>query len=145
MRGVIFALLVIAGMSGCADGDLYRLSIGSTELDIEVADTEETRAQGLMFRESVPESQGMLFVFEESAVRAFYMRNTSVPLSIAYIDERLVIREIHDMESSSLERVFSRNPVMYALEVNQGAFERWGISVGDRLMLSDALENRILK
>ena len=145
MRSLFFALVVAAGLSGCADGDLYRLSIGSIQLDIEIADTEETRARGLMFRESVPESQGMLFVFEESAVRAFYMRNTSVPLSIAYVDERLVIREIHDMEPFSLESVFSRNPAMYALEVNQGAFGRWDISVGDRLTLSDALADRVLK
>ncbi len=145
MRSLFVALVVVAGMSGCADGNLYRLSIGFIQLDIEIADTEETRVRGLMFRESIPESQGMLFVFEESSVRAFYMRNTTVPLSIAYIDERLVIREIYDMEPFSPESVFSRNPVMYALEVNQGAFGRWGISVGDRLTLSDALADRILK
>lgn len=145
MRSLFFAFVVVASVSGCADGDLYRLSIGSIQLDIEIADTEETRARGLMFRESIPESQGMLFVFEESSVRAFYMRNTSVPLSIAYIDERLVIREIHDMEPFSLESVVSRNPAMYALEVNQGAFGRWGVSVGDRLTLSGALADRILK
>lgn len=145
MRSLFVALVVVAGMSGCADGNLYRLSIGFIQLDIEIADTEETRVRGLMFRESIPESQGMLFVFEESSVRAFYMRNTTVPLSIAYIDERLVIREIHDMQPFSPESVFSRNPVMYALEVNHGAFGRWGISAGDRLTLSDALADRILK
>lgn len=145
MKGISLALLVAVAMSSCADGGLYRLTIQSTRLSVEVVDTDETRARGLMFRESLPETQGMLFVFDEAAPRAFYMRNTSVPLSIAYIDERLVIREIYDMDPFSLENVLSRNPAMYALEVNQGAFERWSISAGDRLVLSDPLSDRIGK
>ena len=144
MKSIVIFLFVAAALSGCTDAELYRLSIESTELHVEVVDTEETRARGLMFRESLPETQGMLFVFEEAAPRAFYMRNTSIPLSIAYIDERLIIREIHEMEPFSQENVLSRSPAMYALEVNQGSFGRWGVSIGDRLVLSDALADRIM-
>jgi len=145
LRTFLFVSLIVAGIGGCANDGLYHLSIGSVQLQVEVADTAETRTQGLMFRESISETEGMLFVFDSAEPRAFYMRNTGVPLSIAYIDERLVIREIHDMEPYSLESVPSRNPAMYALEVNQGAFRRLGIVAGDRLILSDPLAERILK
>ena len=144
MKSILISLFVAAALGGCTNADLYRLTIESTKLRVEVVDTELTRARGLMLRESLPEREGMLFVFEEAAPRAFYMRNTSIPLSIAYIDERLIIREIHDMEPFSPEDVLSRTPAMYALEVNQGSFGRWGVSIGDRLVLSNALADRIM-
>jgi uncharacterized protein len=145
VKALTIALVALTALTGCAKADLYHLAIGTVELKVELADTEESRARGLMFRESVAEDQGMLFVFDQSEPRAFYMRNTSVPLSIAYVDERLIIRGIHEMEPFSLESVLSRNPAMYALEVNQGAFAQWGISVGDRLEFSDELWRRIRK
>ena len=145
MKALFVTMLAVAAMVGCGDADLYGLTIASVQLEVEVADTEESRARGLMYRESVPETRGMLFVFDEPAPRAFYMRNTSVPLSIAYIDERLVIRGIHDMEPFSLESVASRGAAMYALEVNRDAFDTWGVTVGDRLILSNELARRILK
>ena len=123
--------------------DLYDITIGPAKLRVEVVDTPETRARGLMERESMPEDQGMLFVFEESDFRAFWMRNTLIPLSIAYIDERLRILEIHDMVPLDETPVPSRFPAMYALELNQGAFAELGIEIGDRLMLSEELRDRI--
>jgi uncharacterized protein len=143
VKTLIVTLIAVAVVSGCAKADLYPITIGSVEIEVEVVDTEETRARGLMFRESVSENEGMLFVFEQSEPRAFYMKNTSVPLSIAYIDDRLIIRSIHDMQPFSLETVLSGSPAKYALEVNQGAFATWGVSVGDRLIFSDELRQRI--
>lgn len=138
-------LLVLASglLFGCAGEDLYRLTVGPAVIAVEVADTPQARARGLMFRENLPADQGMLFVFDDSAPRAFYMKNTSIPLSIAYIDERLVVREIYDMEPFSLETVPSRGGVRYALEVNQGAFAAWGVTVGDRVSVSGGLASRI--
>lgn len=143
MKYVITVVLAFVAVVGCAGGDTYELEIGSASLEVEVAASAEERALGLMFRESLDEHAGMLFVFEESAIRAFYMRNTQIPLSIAYIDERFVIREIHDMEPFSLESIVSSNPAMYALELNQGAFERLGIEPGDRLRPSERLQKRL--
>ena len=135
-----FSLLVVACSS---DADQYALTIGEVTFSVEVVDTPETRATGLMFREQLGESEGMLFVFEDEAPRAFYMRNTLIPLSIAYIDAHLMIREIYDMEPLDETPIPSRFPAAYALEVNQGAFDRAGIRVGQRLVLSDRLERRI--
>lgn len=126
-----------------AAGERYALRAGGVELDVEVADTPETRARGLMERTELGEREGMLFVFESSEPRSFWMKNTPLPLSIAYIDAELVIREIHDMQPLSLEPVPSRYPARYALEVNRGAFERLGVGVGDRIVLSGRLRERL--
>lgn len=143
MRRVLPVLLAVLSVAGCSGDDTFDLAVGDARLTVEVVDTPESRAQGLMFREELPEDHGMLFVFEDAAIRAFYMRNTSIPLSIAYADERLVIVDIHDMEAFSEENVISRAPAMYALEVNQGSFRRWGVKPGDRLVLSSELSRRI--
>lgn len=143
MRWITFVVFAGLVVTGCTATDLYDITVGDVELEVEVVDTQETRGRGLMFRDSLPETQAMLFVFQDYEIRAFYMKNTSIPLSIAYIDDLLVIREIHDMEPFSLESIFSARPAKYALEVNQGAFTRLGISVGDRLIPSRALERRI--
>ena len=133
-------VLVVAGVASCAERDqTYELSISGRRLVVEVADTPQTRSRGLMHRETLGADRGMLFVFDREAPQTFWMRNTRLPLSIAYIDSRLIIREIYDMEPLSLEPIPSRLPALYALEVNRGAFEQLGIRVGDRLLPSDAL------
>lgn len=88
-----------------------------------------------MFREELGPDQGMLFVYDSPRRMSFWMRNTVIPLSIAYIDEQGIITQIEDMEPLSEESVPSRLPVQYALEVNQGRFEELGIRPGDRVEL----------
>lgn len=96
-----------------------------------------------MYREELAYERGMLFVFSNDAVRSFWMKNTTIPLSIAYIRSDWVILEIYDMEPESLQPVQSDNPVRYALEVNQGFFAEHGIEPGDRAYPSDELRNRL--
>ncbi|MFW5717554.1 MAG: DUF192 domain-containing protein [Spirochaetota bacterium] len=137
------AVLAVVAVACTSAHERFPLSISGTELRVEVVDTPESRARGLMERTELGEREGMLFVFEQSEPRAFWMKNTVLPLSIAYIDENWIIREIHDMKPFSLEPVPSRAPARYALEVNQGAFGRLGIRVGDRITLSRGLERRL--
>jgi len=138
----IAASLVLAC---CASEQRYTLSVRSAVFTVEVADTPETRSRGLMHRTELGEREGMLFVFPDSALRSFWMKDTLIALSIAYIDEQLVIREIHDMEPRSTAAVASSVPARYALEVNRGAFARSGVRVGDRLVLSSELERRLAR
>ncbi len=98
---------------------------------VEVADTDQSRTQGLMYRKTVPEETGMLFVFDHDQVLTFWMKNTLVPLSIAYISSEGKIIDILDMESQSLKPVVSSRSVRYALEVPQGYFTKVGIREGD--------------
>jgi uncharacterized membrane protein (UPF0127 family) len=96
----------------------------------EVAKTAEQREEGLMYRESLEEGRGMLFVFSDSQIRSFWMRNTLIPLDIAYIDENLRIADIHAMEPQTEDPHPSARPAMFALEVPQGWFAQAGIEVG---------------
>ena len=86
-----------------------------------------------MGRESLEEDRGMLFVYDRDAKKSFWMKNTTIPLSIASIAADGTIREIYDMEPLSARTVDSKYSVRYALEVNQGAFDRHGIKAGDKV------------
>lgn len=103
-------------------------------LQVEVADTDQSRSQGFMYRKNIPDGTGMLFVFDRDQVLTFWMKNTLVPLSIAYISSDGRIIDILDMESQSLKPVVSSRSVRYALEVPQGYFNRVGIREGDRIL-----------
>ncbi|MDR1443612.1 MAG: DUF192 domain-containing protein [Treponema sp.] len=105
-------------------------------LRAEIARTTEERQQGLMFRKSLADGQGMLFVFDRDQILSFYMRNTLIPLSIAYIRSDGGIAEILDMRPRDETSIRSSRSVRYALEVPQGWFDRAGIKAGDRLLLS---------
>ena len=141
---LILLILIVLALPACTTSEeRYTLTVGGEDFFVEVVDTVETRTRGLMERTELAERHGMLFVFETSEQRSFWMKNTPLPLSIAYIDERWTIREIHDMEPYSLEPVASRTAARYALEVNQGAFERLGIEAGDRIVPSLELRRRL--
>jgi uncharacterized protein len=106
---------------------------GSVTLTAEIALTPAQREQGLMYRKELKDGEGMLFVFESDQVLSFWMKNTLVPLSIAYISHDGKILEIYDMQPQNLDPVRSSRSVRYALEVPQGWFGRSGLAPGDRL------------
>ena len=104
-------------------------------VEAEVARTAEERAEGLMYRESLAKGKGMLFVFPDSRIRSFWMKNTFIPLDIAYMDADCKIVDIKAMEPESTESLPSVLPAMFALEVPAGWFEEKGISVGAQARL----------
>jgi len=103
---------------------------GTDTVQAEVARSFEEREQGLMFRENLAKGRGMLFVFPDAQVRSFWMKNTFIPLDIAYLDAELRIVDIQAMEPESLDSHPSSLPAMLALEVPLGWFAEVGISVG---------------
>ncbi len=105
---------------------------GNDTVRAEVAETPEAREEGLMYRTEVPEGTGMLFVFENEANRSFWMRNTYVPLDIAFMSAGMEIVDIQQMEPETEEYHSSESPAMYALEVPQGWFQEHGIEEGDQ-------------
>ncbi len=105
-------------------------------VNAEIADTDETRNRGLMFREELAQNAGMLFIFNESKERAFWMKNTYIPLDIAYIDSRGIINEIYTMKPLDYSIIYnSIKPARYALEVNAGWFKKNNISAGSKIEL----------
>ena len=110
------------------------LHVGSHSVTAEVADDDAKRTCGLMFRESLAADSGMLFVMPSVGPVGFWMKNTKVPLSIAYIDPQGTIVEIHDMEPLSEKIVRSAFPrIAYALEMTIGWFTKNNVWPGDRI------------
>ena len=105
----------------------------------EIARTQEERAKGLMYRKELPDGEGMLFVFERDQVLSFWMKNTIIPLSIAYITSDGRIVEIRDMYPHDESSVLSSRSVRFALEVPQNWFSRAGVRLGDIVTID--LEN----
>ncbi|RMG16911.1 MAG: DUF192 domain-containing protein [Planctomycetota bacterium] len=109
------------------------LRVGSARLVAWIADREPSRRLGLMHVDRMPEDRGMLFVYPRAGRRAFWMRNTRIPLSLAYVRADGVIDQILDMEPFDLRSHPSRTAVQFVLEVNQGWFRRHEVRVGDRV------------
>ena len=99
----------------------------NVDLHVEVADTAEERGKGLMARDNLPEDQGMLFVFEAEGQYGFWMKDTLIPLSIAFIEGEGVVIDIQDMQPRDETIHKPDEPYLYAVETNQGWFARNGI------------------
>ncbi len=110
-----------------------QLSAGMHVIRAEVSDTFPTRMQGLMHRKSLAQNAGMLFVFDETAIHCMWMKNTLIPLSVAFLDERGAVVSIADMQPHSEQSHCAARPARYALEMNQGWFAKRGIKPGAKL------------
>ncbi len=110
-------------------------------VQVEIADTEQARERGLMFRRRLAPRAGMVFVFPRDVKSAFWMKNTLIPLSIAFYDRKGRIVRILDMAPCRADPCPVYDPkatYRYALEVNRGAFRRWHVHVGDRIVVRRA-------
>jgi uncharacterized membrane protein (UPF0127 family) len=139
---VLFFAVFTAGVSACTPQKLKTVKLiiecesGTVEITAEIAKTDEERSQGLMFRKKLPDGEGMLFVFERDQQLSFWMKNTLIPLSIAFIASDGSITEIKDMQPLNENSVKSSRSVRYALEAPQGWFSRAGVRAGDRLNIN---------
>lgn len=107
------------------------------QLEVELADDEYQRETGLMYRESLEESQGMLFIFEEEKERGFYMKNTYIPLDLIFLDGNNKIVSIQEnAEPHSEKTIPSEASAQYVLEINAGLVNEWNLQVGDSLILN---------
>jgi len=117
------------------------IQAGMHVIKAEVASDGPTRSRGLMMREKLAPNAGMLFVFQEKAGQCFWMKNTLIPLSIAFIDDDGSIVNIRDMQPHSEDSHCSTRPVRYALEMEQGWFAKRGLKAGDRLSSGQAFRS----
>lgn len=121
----------------------YVVQLGDVPLNVEVARTEAERRRGLMYRDRLDENWGMLFVYGTEKRLSFWMKNTKVPLSVAFIDREFVVRDIRHMTPLTKEAHPSRVAVMYALEVNRGWFAKHRIDVGTKVTFSPELRRLV--
>jgi uncharacterized membrane protein (UPF0127 family) len=132
MRTVL-ALAALAAAPALAQHPVAQLNAGMHLIRAEVVSDPGTRAQGLMYRKSMAQNAGMLFIFDEAEVHCMWMKNTLIPLSVAFIDDNGGIVNIADMEPHSEASHCAARPVRYALEMNRGWFAARGIKPGTRL------------
>jgi uncharacterized membrane protein (UPF0127 family) len=129
----ILATVVQAQESPQRDLPRVELTAGMHRIDAQVAQTDSQRALGLMHRQDMPAHEGMLFVFERPAEQCFWMKNTLLPLTAAFLADDGTIVNLADMKPQTLNSHCSAKPVRYVLEMNQGWFKKRGIQAGFRL------------
>jgi uncharacterized membrane protein (UPF0127 family) len=132
-RMLLWAALALAAIQAHAQMPEITLTIAGQKLTAEVAATNPERMQGLMHRRMMPENRGMLFVFEEESRHAMWMKNTYIPLSVAFIDSKGVITNIEDMKPHTEDTHPATRPARYALEMNLGWFAKRRIKAGAKI------------
>lgn len=109
------------------------VKVGGVPITVEIADTPALRERGLMYRDSLPPNHGMLFVYPDEEIRSFWMRNTRIPLDIAFLDRNGTVVNVERMEAQTDENTLSAAPAMYALEMAAGWFAEHDVGPGDRM------------
>lgn len=132
------ALVLACPVAQAQDGpqlNLPRVELGAGmhRIDAQVAQTPQERQIGLMNRRDMPRHEGMLFVFEQPATQCFWMKNTFLPLSTAFVADDGTIVNLADMQPQTLDSHCSQKPVRFVLEMNQGWFAQKGIRAGTKL------------
>jgi uncharacterized protein len=127
------ALLPAAAQDAQMNLPRVTLSAGMHQIDAQVAQTPDQRATGLMFRKEMPQHEGMLFAFEQPSVQCFWMKNTLLPLTAAFVADDGTVVNLADMEPQSTASHCSDRPVRYVLEMNRGWFAKKGIKPGMKL------------
>lgn len=130
-KATFFVLLALLFFGNTGHAQNIDLSIGLHKIRTEVVADERSRQTGLMYRSYLAPDDGMLFIFESKGFHCFWMRNTKIPLSIAFMNDDGKIVHIEDMQAMTENNHCPTVPVRYALEVNQGWFKRKGISLGN--------------
>ena len=127
------ALLPAAAQEPQMNLPRVKLAAGMHQIDAQVARTPEQRMIGLMFRKEMPQHEGMLFVFEQPSQQCFWMRNTFLPLTAAFVADDGTIVNLADMKPQTEDSHCSAKPVRYVLEMNQGWFAKKGVKAGAKL------------
>jgi uncharacterized membrane protein (UPF0127 family) len=130
---LLFALQALAQDAAQPRLPTVRLGAGMHAITAEVASSPVQQATGLMHRRQMAQHEGMLFVYDEPGVHCFYMRNTVLPLSVAFIGDDGTIVHLDDMQPLTLESHCPPRPVRFVLEMNQGWFAKRNVKPGDRL------------
>lgn len=129
--GILFA--AFASLAAAQSMPMMELTAGFHRIEAEVASTSQTRARGLMQRAEMPQQRGMLFVFTFDATHCMWMKNTLIPLAVAFMDGNGRIINIAEMKPHSEENHCAARPARYALEMNAGWFRQRGIKAGDAI------------
>jgi uncharacterized membrane protein (UPF0127 family) len=129
----VLALMLLAAPAAAQQLPMVQLKVGMHLIRAEVAADFSSRGRGLMHRKSLAPNAGMLFIFDGPAVHCMWMKNTYIPLSVAFLDEKGEIINIADMQPHSEQSHCAARPAVYALEMERGWFAQRGVKAGVRL------------
>ena len=132
LAGALFFAAALAAQADVAF-KTSQIKVGAHPLKVELAISDPQRTQGLMFRKSLGKNEGMLFVFDELEYHSMWMKNTLIPLSVAFVDPKGEILNILDMEPLTLDTHTAAGPARYAIETNKGWFAEKRIKAGDKV------------
>jgi uncharacterized membrane protein (UPF0127 family) len=133
--GWVLGVALVFAACGAAALEKFQsthIKVAGHALKVELAITEAQHTQGLMYREKLGADDGMLFVFDTPEYQSFWMKNTLVPLSVAFLAPDGTILNVEDMEPQTLDPHISAGPALYALEMNKGWFASHGVKPGDK-------------
>lgn len=133
LLAALCAVALLGGVANAAEFPLIELSAGIHRIEAEVVADQPSRMQGLMNRRALGRSQGMLFVFPQVARHCMWMKNTQLPLSVAFLDEEGRVLNVEDMQPQTENNHCAAQPARFALEMNQGWFAGRGIAAGARI------------
>ena len=133
--GLLAAALVLTAFAARAEAPLRtaQVRVGPHPMKVEIVETDPQRVKGLMFREKLGRDDGMLFIYDRAEYQSMWMKNTLIPLSVAFLDANGVILNIEDMEPQTLDSHMSAGPASYAIEANRGWFAAKKIKPGDKV------------
>ncbi|MGD9014920.1 MAG: DUF192 domain-containing protein [Candidatus Omnitrophota bacterium] len=139
---IVFLFLAAIVFCGYADSKTKKIQVNihNKTYTFELAQTQEELKRGLMFREELGPESGMFFIFEKADYLTFYMKDTFIPLDIAFIDDNFTIVDIQPLHPLDMNFVVSKVKAIYALEVNRGFFQSLGLGIGDKIELVTILE-----
>lgn len=131
----LLAGLLLAVLTPVAQAEMPRMELtaGMYRIDAEVAADQQNRMVGLMHRKTMPQHHGMLFVFPQANTHCMWMRNTLLPLSVAFLDESGIVINVEDMQPQTEDSHCARRPARFALEMNLGWFRERGIKSGSKI------------
>ena len=149
MKYLLLLLLLILCLAPGCDRDTApasnlattRMTLGKKTYTLEIAAKEEDRGRGLMFRDSMADDHGMIFVFTEDQPQKFWMKNTRIPLDIVFVESGGKIVSIRRMEAYVKKGTPSDKPAKYAIELNGGQADAAGMKTGDTLQIPEAVKN----
>jgi len=132
---LLAAAMILPAIAAFADAQLKtaQVRVGKHPLRVEIVATPEQMAKGLMFRKKLGRNDGMLFIYDEPGYHSMWMKNTLIPLSVAFIDRDGAILNIEDMEPMTLDSHTSAGPASYSIEANKGWFAEKKIKPGDKV------------
>jgi uncharacterized protein len=146
LRRLLFVAFLLFALAGCASAGGPWVELGGKRYAVEVARDDATRARGLMFRDSMPEDAGMLFIHDREEPLAYWMKNTRIALDILYFDaQRRLVSQQRDVPPCTAGNACpsypSRAPALYVLELNAGQAAKLGLQDGAEMRFSPALQN----